>query len=232
HCPVCSHLSRIRMSRHMVESKTSNRFFNANIGEYDDLTPDQRQWQAAAIEFARSELADDLVYSDQRSQFDRERWNRCAHFGVFGMPVPTRYGGLDLGLPDLLAVMEGLGYAGRDQGLLFSINAHLWTNTIPILAYGTEEQKQKYLPYLSNGNLIGANAASEPDAGSDVFAMRTRAERHGDHYILNGTKTFVTNASVADIFVAYATLDPALGPMGITAFVIEKNTPGLLIGRK
>jgi alkylation response protein AidB-like acyl-CoA dehydrogenase len=216
----------------MVESKSSHSGSTKPVGEYDELTPDQRQWQKAAIDFARSELAGNMVERDHNSEFDREKWSRCAEFGVLGMPVPADYGGLDLGLPDLLAVMEGLGYAGRDQGLLFSINAHLWTNTIPILTYGNEQQKQKYLPNLSNGKLLGANAASEPDAGSDVFAMRTRAARRGDHYILNGTKTFVTNATVADLFVAYATLDPTLGPMGITAFVIEKNTPGLLIGRK
>src|SRR5207244_4236735 len=133
---------------------------------------------------------------------------------------------------EVIAVMEGLGYGARDHGLLFSINAHLWTNSLPILKYGSEEQKQKYLPRLSSGELIGANGASEPDAGSDVFAMRTRAERRGDCYILNGTQTFVSNAPVADLFVVYATIDPALGPMGITGFLIERRTPGLTIGKR
>jgi alkylation response protein AidB-like acyl-CoA dehydrogenase len=132
----------------------------------------------------------------------------------------------------VIAVMEGLGYGTGDQGLLFSINAHLWTTTMPISLFGTEEQRQRYLPRLSNGEWIGANAASEPEAGSDVFAMRTRVERKGDRYVLNGTKTFVTNAQVADVFSVYATLDPALGPMGITAFLVERNTPGVLISKK
>jgi len=197
-----------------------------------DLTPEQLEWQDAAIKFARSELARDMIRSDQDESFNREGWNKCAQFGVLGMPVPTEYGGLGLGLPDVLAVMEGLGYANRDQGLLFSLNAHLWTNTIPLLIYGTSEQKHKYLQRLSSGELIGANAASEPDAGSDIFSMRTRALRNGDYYILNGTKMFVTNAPVADLFAAYATIDPALGPMGITAFLVERNTPGLIIPRK
>src|SRR5262245_50251205 len=148
------------------------------------------------------------------------------------MPIPHEYGGLGLGLTDLLAVMEGLGYGTRDQGLLFSLNAHLWTNSIPILQYGTEAQKQQYLPSLSDGRWVGANAATEPDAGSDIFSMRTRAVRDGDAYVLNGAKTFVTNAPVADLFVAYATVNPALGVMGITAFIIERGTPGLTITRK
>jgi len=127
-------------------------------------------------------------------------------------------------------VMEGLGYGCGDSGLVFSLNAHLWTNSIPILLYGTDEQRKSYLPGLCDGRLIGANGASEPDAGSDVFAMRTRAERLGDCYVLNGSKTFVTNAPVADLFVVYATIDRALGPMGVTAFIIERDTPGLVIG--
>lgn len=196
------------------------------------LTAEQQEWQDAAIEFARSALQRNMIEADRDEIFNREGWDHCAKFGIFGMPVPAEYGGLGLGLPDLLAVMEGLGYASRDQGLLFSINAHLWTNTIPFLVYGSDEQKRKYLPALSNGELIGANAASEPDAGSDIFSMRTRAKRDGDHYVLNGAKMFVSNATVADLFVAYATIDPALGPMGVTAFIIERNTPGLKIDKK
>jgi len=120
----------------------------------------------------------------------------------------------------------------RDQGLLFSLNAHLWTNSIPILRYGTDAQKHKYLKALCDGSLVGANAASEPDSGSDIFSMRTRARREGDYYVLSGTKTFVTNATVADVFVAYATINPSLGATGITAFIIERDTPGLVIDRK
>jgi alkylation response protein AidB-like acyl-CoA dehydrogenase len=199
---------------------------------FPELSEEQQKLQEAAIAFARGSLADDMVARDRDALFDREAWKKCAEFGVLGMPIPQQYGGLGLGLSDLLAVMEGLGTGTRDQGLLFSLNAHLWTNSIPILVYGTEEQKQKYLPPLSDGTLVGANAASEPDAGSDIFSMRTRATKQGDCYVLNGTKTFVTNAPVADLFVAYATVNPALGPMGITGFIVERETPGLTISRK
>src|SRR5688572_2915699 len=173
-----------------------------------------------------------MLRRDREAHFDREAWRRCADFGVLGMPIPQEYGGLGLGLTELLAGMEGLGYGARDQGLLFSLNAHLWTNSIPILLYGTEEQRRKDLPPLCDGTLVGANAASEPDAGSDIFSMRTRATRDGSHYVLNGTKTFVTNAPVADLFVAYATVNPSLGVMGISGFIVERDTPGLTISRK
>ena len=196
-----------------------------------DPTEEQASLHAAAIAFARESLQSDMIARDRDAHFDRDAWRRCADFGVLGMPIPQEYGGLGLGLTELLGVMEGLGEGCRDQGLLFSLNAHLWTNLIPILKYGTDEQRRKYLPPLCDGTLIGANAASEPDAGSDIFSMRTRAVRDGDHYVLNGTKTFVSNAPVADLFVAYATINPALGPMGITGFIVERGTPGLSVSK-
>jgi L-prolyl-PCP dehydrogenase len=197
-----------------------------------ELTEEQAELQRAAIEFARASLGGDMVERDREAHFDRAAWQRCADFGALGMPIPKDYGGQGLGLPELLAVMEGLGYGTRDQGLLFSLNAHLWTNSIPILQYGTEAQRQRYLPPLCDGTLVGANAASEPDAGSDIFSMRCRARREGDEYVLTGAKMFVTNAQVADLFVAYATIDPKLGAMGVTAFIVERTTPGLTVGRK
>jgi alkylation response protein AidB-like acyl-CoA dehydrogenase len=193
------------------------------------LSTEQIELQQAAIDFATEALKGGQYQRDDHAAFDHEGWLACGRFGVFGMPIPQQYGGLGLGLTSLLSVMEGLGYGTRDQGLLFSINAHLWTNSIPILRYGTDAQRQRYLPALCSGELVGANGASEPDAGSDIFSMRTRAVRNGDCYVLNGTKTFVTNAPIADLVVAYATLDPKLGAMGVTAFIIEKGTPGMTV---
>jgi L-prolyl-PCP dehydrogenase len=197
-----------------------------------ELSDEQHRLQESAIAFARQALSCDVIAADAAETFNLDGWWRCAEFGVLGMPIPEQHGGLGLGLSALLAVMEGLGYGTRDQGLLFSLNAHLWTNSIPILQYGTDRQRAAYLPGLSNGSLIGANAASEPDAGSDIFSLRTRAVRDGDSYVLNGTKMFVTNAPIAHLFVSYATIDPALGPMGITAFIVEREAPGLTISRK
>ena len=196
-----------------------------------ELLEEHQKLQDGAIEFAQSELGTDIIRRDREEEFSREDWKKCANFGVLAMPVAREYGGMGLGITEVIAVMEGLGYGTSDQGLLFSINAHMWTSIMPISLYGTPEQKQHYLPRLSNGEWISANAASEPEAGSDVFSMRTRAERRGDQYVLNGTKTFVTNAQVADLFVAYATIDPRLGSMGITGFLIERNTPGIVISK-
>jgi alkylation response protein AidB-like acyl-CoA dehydrogenase len=197
-----------------------------------DLTAEQRERQNAAIEFARAELNDRVLERDAEMTFSRAGWQKCADFGVLRLPIPAEHGGSGADPITTIAVMEGLGYGCRDQGLLFSINAHLWTNSIPILKFGTPEQCAKYLPRLCDGSLIGANGASEPGAGSDIFSMRTRAVRDGESYVLNGSKIWVTNAPVADLFVVYATLDPDLGVLGICGFIVEKGTPGLSVGKQ
>ena len=110
-----------------------------------ELTAEQQHLQDTAASFARLSLESDMLTRDRDGLFDREAWQRCAEFGVLNMPIPQEYGGLGLGLTDLLAVMEGLGRGTRDHGLLFSLNAHLWTNSIPILKFGNEEQRRKYL---------------------------------------------------------------------------------------
>jgi alkylation response protein AidB-like acyl-CoA dehydrogenase len=197
-----------------------------------ELTPEQQALQNAAIEFARRELRNDMIERDAQQIFSHDGWKKCAAFGVQGMPIPKEYGGSDADPITTVAMMEGLGYGGSDQGLLFSINAHMWTNSIPLLKYGTAEQKQRYLPGLCDGSLIGANGASEPTAGSDIFSMQTRVTKDGSDYILNGRKIFVTNAPVANLFTFYGTLDPQLGAAGICAFVVEKGTRGLSVGKK
>ena len=195
------------------------------------LTAEQQALQKSAEEFAREVLGHDLIRRDRDEVFDREGWKRCAEFGVLRMPVPEEHGGLGLGLTDLIAVMEGFGYGTSDHGLLFAIHAHMWTTVMPILKYGSDEQKARYLPKLVSGEWVGANAASEPEAGSDVFGLRTLARKDGGDYVLDGTKMFVSNALQADVFVLYATVDRALGPTGVTAFVVEAGTPGLSISR-
>ena len=196
------------------------------------LTPEQEELKDAVIKFAQAELNDNMVERDRAGEFSHEGWKKCAEFGIHGMPISEEFGGGGLDLTTTIAVMEGLGYGCKDQGLIFSINAHMWTNSIPLQIYGTPEQKAKYLPGLCNGALIGANGVSEPESGSDVFGMATTAIKDGDDYILNGTKTFCTNAQVADLVMTYATLNPEYGLMGITAFLIEKDMPGFSISKK
>jgi alkylation response protein AidB-like acyl-CoA dehydrogenase len=196
------------------------------------LTPEQEELKNAARDFALADLGYDMIEPDRDQAFNRDGWQKCAEFGVHGLPIPEEYGGGGSDMMTTIAVMEGLGYGTHDHGLLFSINAHMWTNSIPILLYGTDEQKRAYLPGLCDGSLIGANGASEPESGSDVFAMATTARKDGDSYVLNGTKMWVTNAPVADIIVSYATLDPSLGPMGICGFIVDRTLPGVTITKK
>lgn len=196
------------------------------------LSAEQQSWQDAATQFARDELQDDLVARDERREFWREGWLRCARFGLQGLPVPREYGGQGQSLSVTIAAMEGLGYGCPDNGLMVALNACLWTNTIPILRYGTEAQKRRYLPGLCDGSLIGANGASEVEAGSDIYSMQTVAERRGDRWVLNGRKTWVTSGPVADLFVCYATTNPAKGLLGVTAFLIPRDTPGFRVVRE
>ena len=129
-----------------------------------------------------------------------------------------------------MLAMEALGYACPDQGLLFSIHAHMWAVQLPILHFGTEEQKRYHLPRLCDGSWIAAHAMSEPESGTDAFGLHSSAERRGDRYILNGSKTFVTNAPEADLFLVFATVNKARGMWGITGFLIERGTKGMSIG--
>ncbi|HWE37929.1 MAG TPA: acyl-CoA dehydrogenase family protein [Isosphaeraceae bacterium] len=197
-----------------------------------DLSDEQRRWHDDATAFAKAELDHDLPGRDERREFWREGWRRCARFGIQGLPVPAEYGGKGKDLPVTIAAMEGLGYGCADNGLIFAINATLWTNTIPILLYGTESQKRRFLPGLCDGSIIGANGASEPEAGSDIFSMAARAERKDDRWVLDGRKTWITAGPVADLFVCYAVTDPGRGALGISAFLVPRDTPGFRVVRE
>jgi hypothetical protein len=127
--------------------------------------------------------------------------------------------------------MEALGYACRDAGLLFGISAQMWSVQMPILRFGTEEQKRRYLPRLCDGTIIGAHGMTEADSGSDAFSLRTTAELRGDRYVLNGAKTFVSNAPVADVFVVFATVDRSKGVLGLTSLLVDRDSPGFRVSR-
>lgn len=193
---------------------------------------EQLQLRGAVIEFARQALDDRFDAREKAGEFSREAWRQCAHFGIQGMPLPERFGGTARDPLTVMLAMEALGYACRDQGLLFSLHAQMWAIEMPLLKFGTEEQQQRYLPGLCSGELIGAHGISEPNSGSDAFSMRTRAERRGDTYVLNGSKTFVTNAPVADMFVLFATVDAKKGMWGVTGFILDKGMKGLSVGHK
>jgi alkylation response protein AidB-like acyl-CoA dehydrogenase len=194
-------------------------------------SPEQLQFRDAVIEFGRKTLQDDLVRRDGAGEFSRTLWTRCGEFGIQGLPIPEAYGGAGMDILTTILGMEALGYACRDNGLLFGLAAQLWSVQMPILQFGSEAQKQRYLPPLCRGELVGAHGMSEPDSGSDAFALRTTARKEGDGYLLNGTKTFVSEAPVADLFLVFATLDRSKGPLGLTAFLVDRDTPGFSVGR-
>ncbi len=189
-------------------------------------TKEQKELRSGIEELAKGELNEGLVERDVNGEFNHKGWLQCAEAGIHGLPVPTEYGGLGQDTVTTVGVLERLGYGCRDNGLIFSINAHMWTLSIPILHFGTDEQKKRWLPGLCNGSLIGGNAMSEPSSGSDAYSLTTTARPDGDSYVLNGNKTFVSNGSVADVALVYATTDPEKGPAGISAFIVEKGTPG------
>ena len=195
-------------------------------------TDEQLALRHSVIQFARAQLSSDLFEQEANEEFSWDNWRKCAQFGILGLPIPREYGGRGTDILTTVCALEALGYGCRDNGLIFSINAHMWSSEIPFLAFGNEEQKSRYLPKLVSGEFVGIHAMTEPAAGSDAFSLRSSAERKGDRYVINGSKTFITNAPIADVVIVFANLDPAKGARGITGFIVDKDTPGFTISRK
>lgn len=194
------------------------------------FTPDQVALREAAAEFARRALVDDVIARDRSATFSHDLWRKCAEFGIQRAMFPAAYGGGDADIVTGMLLMEGLGQVCKDSGLLFALNGQVLTVQMPILLFGTEAQRERYLPPMCSGEWIGAHGMTEPGSGSDAFSMRTTARRDGDEYVINGSKTFTTSAPVADVFLVYATVDRGKGFMGVTAFIIERDTPGFRVG--
>ena len=180
------------------------------------------------IEFAKAELNDDIINRDKHGTFPKDLWMKCAEFGIQGLAAPPQYGGSHKEIDILRATlaMEGLGYACRDNGLGIALNAHMWAVQNSIVEFGTDAQKQKFVPKMASGHWIGAHALTEANSGSDVFNMEMTAEKKDGGYVLNGEKRLVTLAPIADVAVAFANVNPKLGKWGITAFIVEKDRPG------
>src|SRR5438128_1975773 len=171
------------------------------------LSTEQLELSRTVCDFGREQLNDDLVTRDGDGLFSRELWQKCADFGLLGLPIPVEYGGQGQDLLTTIVAMEALGRGCRDNGLIFSLNAQMWACQMPLLRYGTQTQKCEWLPKLVSGEAIGAHAITEPGAGSDVFSLTTRAEPINSGYRLNGVKTFSTNAPVAEMVLAFAYVD-------------------------
>ena len=196
-----------------------------------ELTEEQRLLCASIADFARAELNEDVLARDRSGTFSRDAWHKCAEIGLLGLPVASDYGGQGADFLTTILALETLGHACTDNGLIFSLNAQMWACQTPIEHFGSEEQKQRYLPRLCDGSLIAAHGMSEPDSGSDAFAMRTTAVEQDGSYVLNGTKTFASNAPESNLFLVFATTDPAGRFATLCAFLIERETPGLTVGQ-
>ena len=193
------------------------------------LSAEQRELTEAAAAFARRELNQDLAKREDAGEFPRDAWRACAAFGVQGLPIPAELGGAGSDVLTTALVMEALGYGCHDNGLLFSLNAQMWSVELPLVIFGTPAQQQAYLPGMVSGDIIGGHAMTEPGTGSDALHMRARAERRGDHYLLNGTKQYITNAPVADVLLVYASAPGSSGLAGLSAFLVDASTPGLSV---
>ena len=192
-------------------------------------TDDQMTLRRGAVDFATRRLTEGVADRDRNCFFPRELWDACAEFGLQGLVVPAEWNGAGHDLLSAIAVLEGIGYGARDNGLVFSVAAHAASCEGPICDFGSDEQRKEWLPRLTDGSAIGATGITEPDSGSNALSLQTTAVERRDEWVLDGCKTFVTNAPVADVFIIYARTGDS--PMsGITCFLIPRETPGLSVG--
>ncbi|MDX6223644.1 MAG: hypothetical protein QOJ92_2289 [Frankiales bacterium] len=192
------------------------------------ITDEQRALKKSVTEWARATVAPGSADRDKEGRWDPEVWQSLARQGLAGLPIPEGLGGGGGSIVDCCLVNEAIGEGGRDGGLTLSLGAHWVIGTVPIWLHGTPEQQAKYLPGLCDGRLMGAWASTEPEAGSDAAGLQATAKRDGDHWIINGTKIFITNGPIADVCTVLA----KTSDRGATAFIIEaKTTPGFSVGR-
>jgi isovaleryl-CoA dehydrogenase len=202
----------------------ASRDFNFDLGDTADAI------RETVRDFAQTEIAPRAEEIDRTNQFPIDLWPRMGALGLHGITVEEDYGGAGLGYLEHVVAMEEVSRASASVGLSYGAHSNLCVNQIR--RNGSDEQKRRYLPQLISGEHVGALAMSEPGAGSDVVSMKTRAEKRGDRYVLNGSKMWITNGPVAQTLVAYAKTDPEAGPRGITAFLVEKGTKGFSTAQK
>ncbi|OPA13813.1 acyl-CoA dehydrogenase [Bacillus cereus] len=181
-------------------------------------------------DFAKNEVAPTAAERDEEERFDRELFDQMAELGLTGIPWPEEYGGIGSDYLAYVIAIEELSCVCASTGV--TLSAHTSLAGWPIFKFGTEEQKQKFLRPMAEGKKIGAYGLTEPGSGSDAGGMKTIAKRDGDHYILNGSKIFITNGGIADIYVVFALTDPESKQRGTSAFIVESDTPGFSVGKK
>ena len=189
------------------------------------LTKEQKEFRQEVIDFAKDNLNDQEYFE----KYSEEMWKKISEFGLLGITIEEKYGGLEESYETAAVVFEALGYACKNNGFIFVVNNHIWVSQNIISLYGCEQLKEKYLPTMVTGEKIGAIAITEPESGSDALSMATTAVLEDDYYVLNGTKMFISNGPIADIFVVFAVTQEE--PKKITAFVVEKSFEGVSTGK-
>lgn len=194
------------------------------------FTKEQTMIRKTIREFAQNELTKEIPRMEKEDRFPKEIVQRMGELGLMGIPIPEKYGGSEMSFTSYIIAIHELSKVSATVGVILSVHTSVGTN--PILYFGNESQKEHYLPKLASGEYLGGFALTESGAGSDAANMKTRAVRQGDHYILNGSKSFITNGGKADTYITFARTSDEGKSKGISAFIVEKDTPGLTIGKQ
>lgn len=192
------------------------------------FTEEQQIMKKMVRDFAQTEIAP-FVEKMEQGEFPRSILRKMGELGLMGIPIPEKYGGSEMDFISYIIAINELSKVSATIGVILSVHTSVGTN--PILYFGTEEQKQKYVPKLASGEYLGAFCLTETSAGSDAGSLKSKAAKDGDYYVINGSKVFITNGGEADVYIVFASTKPELGNKGISAFIVEKDTPGLIIGK-
>jgi alkylation response protein AidB-like acyl-CoA dehydrogenase len=194
------------------------------------FTEEQEMMRRMVRDFAHEVIAPQVEKMEETDEFPLEVVRKMGEYGLMGIPIEEKWGGAEADFISYILAINEISKVSPTVGVILSVHTSVGTN--PIVYFGNEEQKKKYVPKLASGEYIGAFALTEPNAGSDAASLRTSAVKKGDKYILNGSKVFITNAGVADTYITFAVTDPSKGPKGISAFIVDKDTPGFAVGKK
>jgi acyl-CoA dehydrogenase len=195
----------------------------------DNLASEEQQMLMAMVrDFVNNEVVP-FVPNMEKGEFPRHLIKKIGELGLMGIPIPTKYGGAGMDFMSYILTIYEISKVSPALGVILSVHTSVGTN--PILFFGTEEQKQKFVPKLATGQYLGAFCLTEPSAGSDASSLQTRATKDGNEYIINGSKIFITNGGEADVYIVFAKTNSKAGSKGVSAFIVEKGTPGLVIGK-
>ena len=218
----------------MAREENRKRLLYLRITNKGDLsmeltfTEEQLMMRSMVRDFAKSEI-EPFIERMEQGEFPREIIKKMGELGLMGITIPEKYGGSEMDFTSYVIAINELSKVSAVVGVILSVHTSVGTN--PILYFGNEDQKQKYIPKLASGEYLGAFCLTEPSAGSDAGALKTKAVKKDGHYVLNGSKVFITNGGEADVYIVFASTDASQGSRGISAFIVEKDTPGFIIGK-